>query len=65
MTTGAMIVLGLSVLATDWTVAAGALIALVMLSVNIYAAVQTNRIVSQRIIFSLSTSAQARSTPSS
>jgi len=60
MTAGAMIVLGLSFLATGWSVAAGALIALAVLSVVIDAAVQTNQIVSQRIVFSLSAEARGR-----
>jgi predicted MFS family arabinose efflux permease len=52
-TAAAMIVLGLSFYATGWAVMAGALIALVLLSVIIDAMVQINQVVSQRIIFSV------------
>ncbi|MFC7398410.1 MFS transporter [Chelatococcus sp. GCM10030263] len=53
LTVGAMAVLGLSFYATGWAAAAGALVALVLLTVLLDAAVQTNQITSQRIIFAV------------
>jgi predicted MFS family arabinose efflux permease len=49
----AMLILMLSFLATCWSVPSGALIALVVLTVLIDAAVQVNQIVSQRMLFTL------------
>ncbi len=60
LTAGAMAALGLSFFATIWAAAAGALAALVVLTVLIDAAVQTNHIVSQRIIFSSRPEARGR-----
>jgi predicted MFS family arabinose efflux permease len=51
LTAGAMIVLGLSFYATGWAVGTLALLPLVALAVLIDAAVQTNHIVSQRILY--------------
>lgn len=52
-TFAAMAVMSLAFLATGWAVAAGALIVLAVLSVIIDAAVQTNQVASQRVIFAL------------
>ena len=52
MTLGAMLGLGLACYATSWAAAAHWLIALVVLTVIFDAAIQTNQITSQRIIFS-------------
>jgi predicted MFS family arabinose efflux permease len=53
ITCAAMIALGVAFLATGWAAAAGALTALVVLAVVIDAAVQTNQIASQRVIFAV------------
>jgi predicted MFS family arabinose efflux permease len=53
LTAGAMAVLGLAFYATTWAAAAGALVALVVLTVLLDAAVQTNQITGQRIIFAV------------
>lgn len=49
----AMVALGLAFFATGWATAAGSLVALVVLAVVIDAAVQTNQIASQRLIFAV------------
>ena len=59
-TLGAMLALCLCFLATGWLVAAGALVALTAIAVLLDAAVQTNQVVSQRIIFSLPGEARGR-----
>lgn len=51
MTAGAMLTLGVSFLGTGWSSITAALAILVVLTILIDAAVQTNQIVSQRIIF--------------
>jgi Arabinose efflux permease len=51
LTAGAMLALGLAFLATNWAAAAAMLLLLVGLTVVIDAAVQTNQVVSQRLIF--------------
>lgn len=53
LTAGAIVALGLAFVASEWAVAALALMALVVLTVIIDAAVQTNQVISQRIIFSV------------
>lgn len=53
ITGAAMVALGLSFLGTGWAAAAGSVAALVVLAVVIDAAVQTNQIASQRIIFAV------------
>jgi predicted MFS family arabinose efflux permease len=53
LTAGAMAVLGLAFYATTWAAAAGALVSLVVLTVLLDAAVQTNQITGQRIIFAV------------
>jgi predicted MFS family arabinose efflux permease len=52
LTAGAMTTLGLSFLGSIWAVAAMALTVMVVFAIVIDAAIQTNQIVSQRIIFS-------------
>lgn len=52
-TAGAIIAMGLSFWASEWAVVALALIALVVLTLIIDAAVQTNQVISQRIIFAV------------
>jgi predicted MFS family arabinose efflux permease len=59
-TAGAMIALGLAFYATDWAANATMLAALVILTVVVDAAVQTNQVVSQRIIFSVSAEIRGR-----
>jgi len=59
-TAGAMIALSLSFYATSWAVAAMALPALVLLTIIVDAAVQTNQVVSQRIIFSVAAEIRGR-----
>ncbi len=49
---GAMAVLGLGFLLTGWAVAAGALAALILITVAIDAAVQMNQVATQRILYS-------------
>ncbi len=60
MTAAAMIALGLSFLATGWAAAATALAVLIGLTVIIDAAVQTNQVVSQRIIFAVPAAMRGR-----
>jgi predicted MFS family arabinose efflux permease len=60
MTAGSMIVLGLSFYGTDWAVGATALVALVLLTILVDAAVQTNQIVSQRIIYAVPVDTRGR-----
>lgn len=52
-TGGAVLALALSFYATEWAVVALALVALVVLTLVIDAAVQTNQVISQRLIFSV------------
>jgi predicted MFS family arabinose efflux permease len=51
LTVGAMITLGVSFLGTSWAVAATSIVALVLLTILLDAAVQTNQIASQRVIY--------------
>ena len=51
LTAGAMAALAVSFFALEWAAAAAALVMLVLLAVVIDAAVQTNQVVSQRLIF--------------
>lgn len=53
LTAGAMITLGLSFYATDWAVTVSSMAALVLLTVLLDAAVQTNQITGQRIIYAV------------
>jgi predicted MFS family arabinose efflux permease len=59
-TTGAMAVLGISFLVSDWLVAAGALAAFALVAVLVDAAVQMNQVVSQRIIYTTPAGSRGR-----
>jgi predicted MFS family arabinose efflux permease len=59
-TAAAMVTAAVSFFATSWAVGTGALVLLVVLAVLIDAAVQTNHIVSQRIIFSTAAATRGR-----
>jgi len=59
-TIGAMLTLSLSFFATGWAVAAGALLVLAVLAVLLDAAVQVNQVVTQRIVFTLSSEMRGR-----
>lgn len=59
-TGAAMVALGLAFFATGWAAAAGSLAALVVLAVVIDAAVQTNQIAGQRIIFAVPAEVRGR-----
>ncbi|HTJ58876.1 MAG TPA: MFS transporter [Devosiaceae bacterium] len=59
-TLGAMAVLSLAFLATGWATSASALAVLVVLGIVIDAAVQTNQVVGQRVIFSLPAAMRGR-----
>lgn len=60
MTAGAMLILGLSFYGTSWAVAATSIAALVVLTILLDAAVQTNQIVSQRIIYAVPVDTRGR-----
>ena len=60
LTAGAMITLGLSFYATDWAVTASSMAALVLLTVLLDAAVQTNQITGQRIIYAVPVETRGR-----
>jgi predicted MFS family arabinose efflux permease len=59
-TVAAMLLLTFSFFATEWALAAGALIPLVLLAILLDAAVQLNQVVTQRIIFTLSPEMRGR-----
>lgn len=59
-TTGAVTVLGVSFLVSDWWVAAGALAAFALVAVLIDAAVQMNQVVSQRVIYTTPAATRGR-----
>jgi predicted MFS family arabinose efflux permease len=59
-TFGAMALLTLSFLGTAWAAAAGALLVMAALAVILDAAVQTNQVVSQRVIFGLPAEVRGR-----
>jgi predicted MFS family arabinose efflux permease len=59
-TIGAMAVLGVSFLVSDWLVAAGALAAFAVAAVLVDAAVQMNQVVSQRIIYTTPAASRGR-----
>jgi predicted MFS family arabinose efflux permease len=60
LTAGAMITLGLSFYGTSWAVAASSMVALVILTVLLDAAVQTNQITGQRIIYAVPVETRGR-----
>ncbi|QEX20173.1 MFS transporter [Hypericibacter adhaerens] len=60
LTAGAMITLGVTFYATDWAVAASSMAALVILTVLLDAAVQTNQITGQRIIYAVPVETRGR-----
>lgn len=61
VTTGCAIVgVGLTMLATGWAVAGGAILTLTAITVVFDAAIQTNHIVSQRVVYSISAEARGR-----
>lgn len=60
LTAGAMIAIALAFFATTWAAGAMALVLLVVLTIAIDAAVQTNQVVSQRIIFSVPAEVRGR-----
>ncbi len=60
LTAGAMLTLALSFFLTPWVVAPAALALLVVLTIGIDAAVQTNHVVSQRLIFAAPANVRGR-----
>lgn len=60
LTAGAMITLGLTFYGTDWAVTASSMAALVLLTVLLDAAVQTNQITGQRIIYAVPVETRGR-----